>query len=63
MSIDFVGTSSSQEYTEPYIPVNENYGVVKFTPSINELSINIGSGRSNIPWFFGAEVKHARWRR
>jgi hypothetical protein len=23
-----------------YIPGNENYGVVKFTPSIKELSIN-----------------------
>jgi len=29
---------------EPYIPVNENYGIVKFTPSINALSINFRSG-------------------
>jgi hypothetical protein len=31
----------NQEYTEPYIPVNENYGVLKSTPSINELSIKL----------------------
>ena len=34
----------NQKYTEPYIPVNENCGVVKFTASINELSINLDLG-------------------
>jgi hypothetical protein len=29
------------EYMEPYIPVNENYGVLRFTPSINESSIDL----------------------
>jgi len=34
----------NQEYTEQYIPGNENYGVVKFTHSITELSTNIELG-------------------
>ena len=38
------GAAQVPRIYEPYIPLNENYGVVKFTPSINELSINFRSG-------------------
>jgi hypothetical protein len=31
----------NQEHAEEYIPRSENYGLLKFTASIHELSINL----------------------
>jgi hypothetical protein len=41
---------ANEEYTEPYIPVNENLASLKFIPSINELSINLDSGSFQYTW-------------
>jgi hypothetical protein len=45
-----LGMEADGQRENPVIPRNENYGVVKLTPSIDELSINLDLASFQHTW-------------